>query len=89
MHALLLFLAFFGLVYGLFALHTMGFSGPSIEEEMERDAQDIHAKAAGRGLEAFAFRVGRPLHWFVMLPLKSPGAALYVAFLMVLPAIVF
>jgi hypothetical protein len=89
MQALLLFLAFFGLVYGLFALHAMGFRGPAIEEEMERDAQDIDAKAAGRGLEALAFRVGRPLHLFVMLPLKSPGAALYVAFLMVLPALLF
>ena len=88
MHQLFVFLAIFGLVYGAFALHTLGFGGSGVRAEIGTESKDIDHKASGKGFFALAFRVGRPLYWFVMLPIKTPSAALFLAFLMAIPALV-
>jgi hypothetical protein len=89
MHELFVFLAFCGLAYGLFALHSLGFGSSMLDKQIERDAADIEAKSSGKDNHAFLFRIGRPLCWFVTLPLKSPGLALFLAVHMVLPAWIF
>jgi hypothetical protein len=86
MRAALIFLAFFALVYAVFALHTLGFGQAGVRAELERDLADLNAKASGSGFQALLFRAGRPLYWFVTLPIRSPGSALCLAALLALPA---
>ena len=82
-------LAICGFVYGAYAL-LLGTSVtlPSQREEIERKSNDIRMEAAGEGTRGFLFRFGRPLYWLVALPFASVGAAVFVAFLLVLPALV-
>jgi len=86
MRATVVFLAFFALVYAIFALHTLGFGQAVVRAELERDFADLNAKASGSGIRALLFRAGRPLYWFVTLPICSPGSALCLAALLALPA---
>jgi hypothetical protein len=90
MHEFFMLLAICGLVYGAYAL-LLGISVilPSQREEIERKSDEIRMEAAGVGARGIVFRLGRPLYWLVALPFASVGAALFVAFLMVLPALVF
>ena len=83
-------LAICGLVYGAYAL-LLGTSLmlPSQLEEIERKSNEIRIETAGVGARGFLFQLGRPLYWLVALPVVSVGAALFVVFLMVLPALVF
>ena len=83
-------LAICGFVYGAYAL-LLGISLilPPQREEIERKSNEIRMEAAGVGARGLVFRLGRPLYWLVALPFVSVGTALFVAFLMVLPALLF
>jgi hypothetical protein len=86
-HETLVFLAICGVTYGAYALYSLGGFGEAQRVEIKRKEAELAQRTSEGGVSGLAFRLGQPLFWLVALPIRSVGAALGVAVLMVLPAI--
>lgn len=82
-----MFFAIVGITYGAYALYALGSFSDAHREEFKRKDVQLAQNALVGGIRGMAFRLGRPLFWFVVLPVKSVSAAIGVALLFILPAL--
>lgn len=87
MREVLICMAICGLVYGAYALYAVGGFSDAQRQQCARQAQEIAEHARATGLRGMAFRLGQPLFWLISLPIVSSGAALFLALLLILPAL--
>ena len=85
-HALFVLLAFVGFAYGAYAVFALGWGGVVAEQSEREQERDWDAKARSGGRKPMP-RFFKLVHWFVVLPVRRPGAALFVAVLLALPAL--
>jgi hypothetical protein len=85
----LILLAIIGVVYGAYALYSIGNFTDQHRDEVNRKSAELKEQAFDGSASGLLFGIFRPVYWLVALPVVSVPAALGVAFLMVLPALLF